>query len=188
MAFLDILDLRTAIVEEVGDMALIDRFPRLVRLAESGMNKHFRTKMQIKSVTVTVTSGAAVLPSDFLSPISLQDGVGCELVEAESTLANETYKYGKYAVTDTSILAADGTYTLTYYASLPSITGNTTNWLMDRHPEFYHTAVKYEAFKSLSRYDEASLALGEMRRLRGEIRRHDALDRYGDASVENVSE
>jgi hypothetical protein len=168
MAFADYIDLRTAVIEEVGAPEIADRFDRLTKLAEAALNRVLRTRYQITTSALTIASGVASLPSDFTEAIGLFDAQGRELLARPHQLTAQTYQRGQYSVTGTQIKGADGTYSLQYYAKLPTLTASltTSNWLLENFPSIYLYAVSVEALKHLRRIDEvsavASVLAGEM--------------------------
>lgn len=168
MAFADYLDLRTAVLEEVGAPELADIFDRLTKLAEASLNRTLRTRYQITDASVTIASGVADLPSDFAEAIGLFNAQGQELLARPYQFTAQTYQSGQYSVTGTQVKGADGTYTLKYYAKLPTLTASmtTTNWLLDNFPSVYLYAVALEALKRLRRVDEVG-AVGSV--LAGEL-------------------
>ena len=151
-AYADFLDLRTEVVEYIGDPSIVDVFPRLVALAETALNRALRCREQISSSTLTFSSGSASLPSDFLEAIGLYDSSGYEYVQQppqslQFTSGTSTF----YAVLASSIImtGADGDRTLQYYAKIPSVgdSMDDSNWLLQKHPALYMWAVSLEAAK-----------------------------------------
>ena len=63
-AFADHLDLRTAVVEQVGSADIAEVFPRLLALAETKLNRQLRLRDQITDTPVTVTEGKIWIPPD----------------------------------------------------------------------------------------------------------------------------
>lgn len=187
MAFTDYLDLRTAVLEEVGDKSILDKFDRLTRLAESQMNRKLRTRGQITTLTITVADNEYTLPDDYVAVIGLQDGSGCEYVQDSWTLNAYAEKYGRFACDGTRMVAPNGEYTFSYYSKLPSVVENNTNAIFAEYPDFYLIAVKAEAFKTLNRLDEAGLAMRETQRILGEIRRDDMSARFSAAEMRVTS-
>lgn len=153
-AFTDFLDLRAAVVEQVGSEKIVDVFPRLVNLAEIALNRKLRCREQITSTTLTFSSGSASLPSDYAEAIGLFDSSGYEYVQqplqnVKVSSLSDTY----YTVLASTIYmtASDGDRTFNYYAEVPTITDSMddSNWLLQKHPAVYLYAVSYEAAKWL---------------------------------------
>lgn len=151
-AYADFLDLRTEVVEYIGDPSIVDVFPRLVALAETAINRQLRCREQISSTTLTFSSGSANLPSDFLEAIALYDSSGYEYVQQPPQNVRATSGTQHYFTVLSSTLymtAADGDKTLQYYAKIPSVgdSMDDTNWLLQKHPALYMWAVSLEAAK-----------------------------------------
>ncbi len=183
MAFSDLLDLRTAVVEELGDKSLLDRFNRFVLLAEAWINRKLRIRDQITTTPITVANGVVALPADFLGPVAVHDASGCELIQRGPDLRQITSKRGYYAVDATELIAADADYTLSYFAALPTLTANTTNWALQKYPELYLLCVKCEAAKATGRQDVYGMAMQERKAAIGDIRRDTFHAQYGDAQM-----
>lgn len=162
VAFADLLDLQTAVVERVKNAGITDVFPQLVRLAESDFNRKLRCAEQVTTDTVTVASGTAALPTDMQEIIGVYDGAGTEYIAQPLQVLKQVQTRGYYAISGGNIVTKnDEDLTIEYYASLPTITDSMTdsNWLLARHPNLYLYGVGMEAAKYL-RDDEliASLA------------------------------
>ncbi|WP_454917431.1 phage adaptor protein [Xanthobacter sediminis] len=135
-AFQNIIDLRFAVSDHVGNRAISDVFPRLVEMAETDLNTRLRTRWQIRDATLTFEGGEAMLPPDFLELIRVQ-GRGP----------------GDFQVTSWSIAmpGRKGAVEAQYYARIPSLTNSPTasNWLLQRYPSVYLYGVALEAAKFL---------------------------------------
>lgn len=149
-AFSDLLDLQTAVVEQVKRPDIVDVFPRLVALAEVTFNRRLRLRQQITSATVTLAGGAANLPVDYLEAIGLFDASGREYVQQPPQSAGRAWTGAYYAISGGQIIATgDGDRVLSYYAKVPSLSGSptATSWLLDDHPGLYLYGVGLEAAK-----------------------------------------
>jgi hypothetical protein len=186
MAFADYLDLQTAVVEQVANPAIADVMPRLVQLAEARLNRDLRTREMMAQATLTIASGTAALPADFIDAIGLFDAQGREYVQQPVHALKEVHDMGFYAISGASLLCrADGDKVLDYYAKIPTLTASmtATNWLLARYPGLYLYAVSTEAAKYLRNVDEAQAmrALYDMEL--SEAKAGDAASRYSRARV-----
>lgn len=176
MAFADYLDLRTAVIEQVGSPDITDVFDRLTRLAEAWLTRNLRMSQQLQEVQVVVTSGIADLPADFAEMFGLYDQRGNEI--NQKTLQD--------LQNDTSF--PDGVYRIQYYAKIPTLTTSmtNTNWLLEAYPDVYLYSVAYEAARHMRDADMAQA----MRQLREETvmnaRAADHRARYARARVRVV--
>lgn len=152
VAFADLLDLQTAVIERVKTAGITDVFPQLVRLAESDFNRRLRCAEQVTTDTVTITGGTAALPTDLQEIIGVYDTSGLEYIGQPLQALKQVQTRGYYAISGTNIIARnDEDLTIEYYASVPTITDSMTdsNWLLARHPNLYLYAVSMEAAKYL---------------------------------------
>lgn len=166
-AFADYLDLRTAVIEEVGNADIADVFPRLTKMAEVEFNRRLRCREQMTETSVAPSSGSVALPADYLELISLTETNGKELIQQPLQAYDKLYdKRYFYAIEGSNLLAQDATYTLNYYAQIPTLTTSmtTSNWLLQKHPGLYLYGVAMEAEKHLRNVESAQavMALRDM--------------------------
>lgn len=186
MAYADLLDLQTAVIERVKNVSLADVFPQLVKLAEATMNRRLRCREQITSVSVVITAGIAALPTDFEEVIGVYDSAGTEYIAQPVQSLQQTQTRGYYAISGSNIVAKnDETLTLQYYARLPTITDSMsdTNWLLTRHPGLYLYAVMFEAAKHLMDEELATKIAPVMELEYQAVDAADASNRYARARV-----
>ena len=188
MAFSDYLDLRLAVSEHVGNRAITDVFPRLVRMAEATLNRQLRTRRQMTTATLTFVDGVAPLPADCLEIISLFSRPQVPMRAGSVTDARDTASGDDtYAVSGSNVLiyGATGPRELLYYAAIPTLTtGPTaTNWLLAAHPQLYLYAVGFEAAKFLRDPELASMTDQLFVAALNEMRITDERDRWANAVV-----
>lgn len=185
-AFADFIDLQTAVVEHVRNPSIADVFPRLVKLAEVTFNRRLRCREQITTSALTITSGAAALPSDYAALLGVFDASGVELIQQPVQVLQEAQPRGYYALSGSNVIAKnDEVLSLIYYAKVPTITDSLTdsNWLLQKHPGVYLYGVGLEAAKYLR---DAETAQATMPFLDMEIdaaNGQDAQERYGRVRV-----
>lgn len=187
MAFADQLDLRTAVIEHVGRSDIADVFPRLVKLAESGFNRRFKTQDMITTDTVTIASGVANLPADFIEALGLYDTNGNEYVAQPVQAVKTTGTRPFYAISGGQIVTNgyDGDRTLEYYAKLSTIGDSVTatNWLLTKYPHVYLYGVALEAAKYLKDVELAQATKTLLVEAEAEAHADDARARYSRARV-----
>lgn len=188
MAFDDLLDLRTAVIEHVGRPDIADVFPRLVKLAEAAFNRRLRMRDQITSTTVTIASGTANLPSDYAEVLGLYDSNGAEYVQQPLHRVKESGTRPFYAISGSTIVTNgyDGDRTLEYYAEVPTLTdgGMTdTNWLLAKYPSIYLYGVGLEAAKYVKDAELASVTRGLLDAEISDAEGDDFRSRYSRARV-----
>lgn len=155
-AFNDALDLRTAVVEHVGQPGIADVWPRLVSLAESRLNRTLRMREQMTTVTVDMTGGTAALPANFAEVIGLFHPRGYEYVQQSPQRKQQSY----YSIEGGNLVSdrITGELSLEYYATLPTLANSftATNWLLAKYPDVYLYAVAFEAAKYIRDADLAA--------------------------------
>ncbi|GHA15147.1 hypothetical protein GCM10007989_07380 [Devosia pacifica] len=167
-AFQNIIDLRFAVSDHVGNRAISDVFPRLVELAEDDFNSRLRTRQQLVEATLFFEDGMSPLPPDFL--------------EIYRGTHRQRYEVDGFNIT---MRCTAGDHTIQYYGKLPSLTCSptATNWLLRDYPSVYLYGVALQAAKFLK---DAELAIatsslyGEAIKL---LRIDDKRARYSDAVV-----
>jgi hypothetical protein len=187
-ALADYLDLRIAVADLVGRDDLSDVFPRLVQSAESRLNKDLRTADQITDATLTLSSGSASLPSDFLEMIHVYDGQGRPMRAGTlADVAQSGSEYWLYALdgSNLKIYGVDGDRDITYYAALSTLTASptTSNWLLASHPDVYLHAVAYEAAKHLREAEVAAAMKALLADSLAAVSASDETHRWANATV-----
>lgn len=184
-AFADLLDLRTAVVEQVGRPDIADIFPRLVTLAEARFNREFRLRDQITDDTLTLASGTVALPSDYLEMIGVYNAAGCEYVQ--QTLQQVKALDGYYAISGGNLIRKgySGDLLVQYYAEIPTITTSmgASNWLLSKYPGVYLYGCSFEAAKWLRDKEMAADMGGLMQTEIADARADDERARYSRARV-----
>lgn len=136
-AFQNIIDLRFAVSDHVGNRSISDVFPRLVEMAELDFNSRLRTRHQIVDATLTFDDGISPIPPDFL-----------EILHSGSTCTRSKFQVDGFNIV---MPGFSGDLELQYYAKLPSLTCSPTasNWLLSRYPSVYLYGVGMQAAKHL---------------------------------------
>jgi hypothetical protein len=115
------------------------RIPDFIALFESRINRVLRTTKQRTTAQLGVFGGSAVLPSDFLEPVLIDDGTD-ELDLMTSIQFGGELEAGYYVLQGNMIRVSGDTASinLLYYARIPALsTENATNWVLQNHPDAY---------------------------------------------------
>jgi hypothetical protein len=145
--------LKASIADWLNRDDLTAVIPDFISLAESQLERRIPTQKMVKRATATIDTPFSALPSDFLSCKSLvltsTAPVQPLVFLTEDELDSKKYVYrttGKpqyFALVGNQIEvlpAPDTSYTaeLTYVATLAKLSdSNTSNWLLERHPDVY---------------------------------------------------
>lgn len=183
--FADYLDLRTAVIEQVGRSSISDVFPRLTLMAEDALNRKLRLRDQMTSTTLTLTSGTVPLPVDFLEVIGVYTPAGIEYVQQPAQSAKNNGCFFTIDGSNLKIHGYSGDVELEYYAALPTITGSMTgtNWLLSKFPQTYLYAVAFEAAKFMRDRDLASDMAGLLGVVLDDAKIDDERARYSRSRV-----
>ncbi|MCX7135704.1 MAG: hypothetical protein NTW47_03355 [Proteobacteria bacterium] len=140
--------------------------PTFIELAEARFNRHLRVAEMEKTATTSAVSEFTQLPSDFQSiryvtgvqgrPLQYQMPERLAQQAAEGWVPNP----GMYTVQDLQLrvlpapsATAPMTLQIVYYASLPPLATNTTNWLSEEYPDVYVSGAMVEACTWLKDYE-----------------------------------
>jgi hypothetical protein len=140
-------ELKQAIGNWLNRADLADRIPEFIQLAEARFRRKLADVEQQAITTLALTGGAATLPADFASAISISDtatSVRLEQVSASQFYAYDQSDSGSPVVftiigDQIKVLPAnDTTLELVYRQSIPALSDSTTtNWLLTRAPDAY---------------------------------------------------
>lgn len=136
--FRDYQDLIAEIADRVGSGGFVARADVYVGLAERMLSSRLRVSdMEASSSVTTDADGLADLPQDFeqMRTVRVGDDELC-LIPIDSVFDGSLVGY---AIQGTRIRSTKHStdHNLYYYAELPSLEENNTNWLLRREPEAY---------------------------------------------------
>lgn len=184
--FSDLLDLRTAVIENVNRPDIADVFPRLVSLAEARFDQLLKTRAQISTQTLTLVGGRASLPADFGEAISVSGACGGEYLQQSPQFGTARNNVNTYSLQGDEIVGplAAGDVQMMYYARIPRLVAmDSTNWLLGRYPAVYLYGVSFEAAKQVRDMELAQINQTLMDEAIMEARADDSRARYSRARV-----
>lgn len=123
--------------------------PDWITMAEAVFNRRLVSRNFMTTETITVTGVTYPIPTDFVSVVSLwldqDNGIAMEYVTPDifDNITDVTGTPRFYTIVGDSFYFAcppSGTFSmrLRYNQKLPALSStNTTNWLLDRHPDLY---------------------------------------------------
>lgn len=179
MSLANFSDLKSAITEYTTRTTtdLLGRETDFIAMIEGRFNRELRVRDMETSGSVTLSfssgmnGGTGALPSDYLEWLDAtwtgsSRVSGLRYAEPDSEEWRRKWRpFGDPALFTT--LAANmlvrpcssstpGTVTLTYYAKIPALATNSTNWLLTRYPDAYLHGALMEAYLYLELYDLAA--------------------------------
>jgi hypothetical protein len=136
---------------------LVGRIPNFILMAEARLNSLMRVREMMTIATITLTSGAGSLPTDYLehtrvyansSPVKILEQVDPDwAIEKYPDTGATTGQY--FYILGSSIYTkpvVSSTLAMAYYQKIPALASNTTgNWLTTRAPQLYIYATCLEA-------------------------------------------
>lgn len=155
MALDNYADLQAEIAVWLRRPDLTAEIPTFITLAEAQLNRALRsTRMITRNNAFVINAQSVALPADFVGIRSLRlPGASppntlrwVSVDEMDELLDTTDYTAGPpthYTVEGASLRlspdpgATSYTAALVYYASLPTLAANTTNWLLASHPDAY---------------------------------------------------
>lgn len=180
-------ELRAALSDHIGHRNVSAVLPRLVQMAESYLNRELRTRYQITYATLTLASGVANLPADFLEMAHLYGLNGFQYRSGPlSTSRSLPTQYSRYSVDGTKIYidGFSGDRDIAYFAKLPTLTASpNTNWLLVNYPEVYLYAVGLEAAKYLKDADLLTISKALLEDSLRSVRVDDDRARWSNTTV-----
>lgn len=162
MALANYTELSTDLVKWAEDRGDVDSdvISTCIRLAEAHLNREIRHTEMLTTTDLTPASGAVTIPSGCVGVYSVIEKTTPRRV---LEYHGKDYLESKYDTTASGLACA---YTVTgrtvsmaprpsndieftYYAAIPGLEANSTNWLMDDHPDIYMSACQVEIYRYL---------------------------------------
>lgn len=151
-------DLVDAIVDRMNDASLESQAPEFIRLAEASFNRRL-FNLEAEGTATIAAEESVPLPTDFLTlktiwldtdprallqPMS-QDDLS-RYFSAQATGKPRNYAFAADGITLAPSPDDSYTITMTYVRSLTPLSEvNTTNWLLEKHPDLYLYGALVEA-------------------------------------------
>ena len=150
MALSNYTELQASVADFLNRSDLTSVIPDFIKMTESELNRVLRTREMSVRTRAPVSKQYLKLPVDFLglrnielmtTPVTVLEYRNLENLD-EHRANDATGKPIFYSIMQNNIELApvpDSEYTLeiVYYQALPALADNTTNWLLDSHPDIY---------------------------------------------------
>jgi len=143
-------ELQASVADFLNRSDLTSVIPDFVTMAEADLNRTLRVREMSVRTQAPISSQYVKLPDDFLgmrnidlltdpvTPMTYKNLQNLDIHRAGDATGKPIY----YSIVQNNIEVApapDGEYTIeiVYYQKVPSLSANTTNWLLDAHPDAY---------------------------------------------------
>ena len=150
MALANFTDLKASVADFLNRSDLTTVIPDFITMCEAGFNRELRVREMSVRTQAPIDSQYVKLPDDFLgmrnidlmtdpvTPLSYKNLQNLDIHRRADATGKPIY----YSITQNNIEFApspDAEYTLeiVYYQKVPALSANTTNWLLDNHPDAY---------------------------------------------------
>jgi hypothetical protein len=162
MALSTAAELKTSVQNWLDRSDYADVADDIILLAENNLNLVLKHRKMIASTTLTPVSGAVTLPDNFLYPqrVVAQSDVPRTLTQISDPEREYNVNEGglpiHYRIEKNTLVtypASNVDVTLSYYQEIPPLASNSTNWLLDKHPNIYLTACMLEAHRYFNNQD-----------------------------------
>ena len=191
MAISTYSDLKASITAWTHRSDLTSYLDDFILLCEARMNRELQVSQQETILSSVGTSQYITLPTDYLAlrKISITANPVCEIkyitpVEMDILDTNSGILQFYTIVGDQIKLntASDYDVEIVYYAKIPALSsGNTTNWVIDSHPEAYLYGCLAEAFKFIQNNEEAASYIALFNQVLQQIKHLDSGRKYGNS-------
>ena len=150
MALSNYTELQASVADFLNRGDLTSVIPDFVTMAEAELNRTLRVREMSIRTQAPIDSQYVKLPDDFLgmrnidlltdpiTPLTYKNLQNLDIHRSNDATGKPLY----YSIMQNNIEfspAPDGDYTLEiiYYQKIPALSANTTNWLLDEHPDAY---------------------------------------------------
>lgn len=176
MALTNYTDLKAAVASYLHRTDLTSQIVDFIRIAEADFDRTLRLNAQLTNAALSCSAVATALPTDWLQTKQATVAVGGlnqvllpsdeEQVRQYTTAGTPKY----YAISGGYFLIGpppSTTYTVshTYYAAIPALATNSTNWLLTAYPDMYLWRTILEGAKYTRDQDLVLMAGTEYQRI-----------------------
>ena len=191
MALSNYTELQASVADFLNRSDLTDVIPDFIRMTEAELNRVLRTREMSVRTRAPVSGQYVKLPVDFLGmrnivlltePVTVLEYRNLQNLDAHRA-ADSTGKPLFYSIMQNNIEFApvpDSEYTLeiVYYQSLPALADNTTNWLLDAHPDIYLYGSLMQSAPYLQADERISIWAGKFQQILEQLKTSDEKARF----------
>ncbi|QAX31311.1 phage adaptor protein [Leisingera sp. NJS204] len=170
-----------------GVSGVVNRAKMYVGMAERALSKRLRVAdMETAATLTTDAQGRAALPADFEAVRMITVPPGVEL--AARPIASVQSKYAGrpgYAIQARELLSTvkETDHELAYYAALPSLEADNTNWLLEKESEIYLQAVLFQVYAGENELERAQATAGYLGALIDALADADLIQRHAHTRI-----
>ena len=191
MALSNYTELQASVADFLNRSDLTDVIPDFIRMTEAELIRVLRTREMSVRTRAPVSGQYVKLPVDFLGmrnielltePVTVLEYRNLQNLDAHRA-ADSTGKPLFYSIMQNNIEFApvpDSEYTLeiVYYQSLPALADNTTNWLLDAHPDIYLYGSLMQSAPYLQADERISIWAGKFQKILEQLKTSDEKARF----------
>ena len=191
MALSNYTELQASVADFLNRSDLTAVIPDFIRMTEAELNRVLRTREMSVRTRAPVSGQYVKLPVDFLGmrnielltePVTVLEYRNLQNLDAHRA-ADSTGKPLFYSIMQNNIEFApvpDSEYTLeiVYYQSLPALADNTTNWLLDAHPDIYLYGSLMQSAPYLQADERISIWAGKFQQILEQLKTSDEKARF----------
>lgn len=185
MSIADYSELIMEVTDRSGVSEVANRASMFVSMAENALSKRLRTADQETVVQLTTNAnGLVALPTDYAAMRSVRIGTK-ELRQIPYPATQDSWRTG-YAIRGANLVSTQNetAHDCVYYATIPSLEANSTNWLLAAEPELYLSAVLFQVYTGVGNVDMAATMRAYVDQLVGELERADFSARHAGTKVD----
>ena len=191
MALSNYTELQASVADFLNRSDLTSVIPDFIKMTESELNRVLRTREMSVRTRAPVSEQYVKLPEDFLGmrnielmtdPVTVLEYRNLQNLDAHRA-SDATGKPIFYSIMQNNIEFApvpDSEYTLeiVYYQSLPALADNTTNWLLDAHPDIYLYGSLMQSAPYLQADERISIWAGKFQQILEQLKTSDEKARF----------
>ena len=180
----DYAELIAEAAQRTGVTDVASRAKMYVGMAEKALSRQLRVADMEADVTLTTDSlGCVDLPDDYIAARAVFVNTA-ELPRQSFSQIRQEHASGY--VIQGSVLQSSETETdhdLAYYAAIPSLEANDTNWLLEAEPELYLHAVMFQIYTGTNDLENAQVTAGYVGLLIEELMKSDRVARFAGMKI-----
>lgn len=179
----DYSELVTEVSARSGISDVANRAKMFVGMAEKNLSKHLRLSgMETSAILTTDADGNVSLPSDYQEMRSIRvNQRNHDRISLDALLSGQCGYAVQGKVLKSSYKSAP--HAIVYYAAIPSLEANNTNWLLEDEPETYLQAVLFQVYTANNELEKAQAASEYVSHLMATANESDNLKRYSGTHI-----